>query len=270
MWILTVSGFYSVVQKPGDAHLTIRARVAEDLDRLRNTYLPDLGPTVLGAGTDYSCRAVVDREALATAMADIVRDVTYANFKSAVSAELGPQRAHVYHDVWAALHTLQTHANTTTAAARTGGTHGATGSPPKRKKACYGGVVLDASGRILLRKPRNEFDNYVWTFAKGGPEADETAERTALREVLDETGVEARIVGELPGWFESGLSATRFYVMRVVRDTRHFDNETSEVIWVDAEEAVRRVSETRNVGGRRRDLRVLEALAEWRAAAAGR
>lgn len=265
MWILTVFGFYSVVQKPGDAHLTIRARVAEDLDRLRDTYLPALGPTVLGAGTDYPCRAVVDRELLATAMADIVRDVTYANFKSAVSAELGPQRAHVYHDVWSALHTLQTHANTTTAAVGTGGTRSATGSAPSRQKACYGGVVLDAKGRILLRKPRNEFDNYVWTFAKGGPEADETAEQTALREVLSETGIEGRIVGELPGWFESGLSATRFYVMHVVRDTGHFDEETSLVVWVDPDEAVLRVSETRNVGGRKRDLRVLEALAKWRA-----
>ena len=35
MWLFTTVGFFSVVQKPGTDKLTVRARVAPDLDRLR-------------------------------------------------------------------------------------------------------------------------------------------------------------------------------------------------------------------------------------------
>ena len=33
-------------------------------------------------------------------MGAIVRDVTYSNFKSAVSKEMGHERSHTYHKVW--------------------------------------------------------------------------------------------------------------------------------------------------------------------------
>lgn len=258
MWILTTFGFFSVVQKPNDLTLTVRTRVGDDLDGLRSRYLPGLGPTLTHGGSDYPFRAKIGREELAHAMAEIVRDVTYSNFKDAVAGELGHPRSDLYHEVWASLRKLEK-------SAKPGSKATQPDTPPANKKACYGGVVLNASGRILLRKPHGEYDNYVWTFAKGGAEAGETPEQTALREVLDETGIEGRIVGQLPGWFESGLSATRFYVMEVVRDTGRFDGETSEVVWVDAAEAAERVSETRNAPGRQRDRKVLEALAVWRA-----
>ena len=51
------------------------------------------------------------------------------------------------------------------------------------KKLAYGGVVFDRDGRVLLRKPKNEFDGYKWTFAKGRPKAGETPAQTALTEV---------------------------------------------------------------------------------------
>lgn len=41
--------------------------------------------------------------ALGGALAAILADVQYSNFKSAVSAELGPERAHVLSEVWHAL-----------------------------------------------------------------------------------------------------------------------------------------------------------------------
>ena len=107
MWIFTPFGFFSVVQKHGNHFLTIRARVREDLDRLRTQYLPELSPTVEGAGSDYRYRATVPHEQLALAMAAIVRDIGYANFKSAVAESQGPQRAAVYHEVWDALWQLE-------------------------------------------------------------------------------------------------------------------------------------------------------------------
>ncbi len=46
MWLITTTGFYSVVQKPWDQAadtLTVRARAKADLDALREAGLPELG-----------------------------------------------------------------------------------------------------------------------------------------------------------------------------------------------------------------------------------
>jgi hypothetical protein len=103
MWLFTTFGFFSAVQKPGDDFLTIRGRSAKDLERLREGYLPKLGPTIMGGGTDYPCRARASHEDLAGAIGAIVRDVTYSNFKGAVGNEMGSRRSRTYHDVWSAL-----------------------------------------------------------------------------------------------------------------------------------------------------------------------
>ena len=100
MWIFTTFGFFSIVQKPGDERLTVRARARQDLDALRSQYLPSLSETIEGAGTDYRYRATVPRAELAGAMSRIVTDVTYANFKSEVAARSGHGRSNLYHRVW--------------------------------------------------------------------------------------------------------------------------------------------------------------------------
>lgn len=100
MWLFTAFGFYSVVQKGRGDQLCVRARVSEDLDRLRDRYLPTLSATEEGGGTDYEYRAWVPREALAAALGRILGDLQYENFKNEVQRELGPKRAHACHDVW--------------------------------------------------------------------------------------------------------------------------------------------------------------------------
>lgn len=100
MWIFTAFGFYSVVEKGRGDLLCVRARAREDLDRLRDHYLPALSPTESDAGTDYEHRAWVARADLAGALARILDDLHYSNFKSEVEQELGPERAHACHDVW--------------------------------------------------------------------------------------------------------------------------------------------------------------------------
>ena len=107
MWIFTTFGFFSVVQKQGSPLLTIRARVREDLDGLRDRYLPSLSPTIAGAGTDYRYRATVSHEHLALAMAAIVRDIDYSNFKYEVARQQDRSREAVYHKVWDALWQLE-------------------------------------------------------------------------------------------------------------------------------------------------------------------
>jgi hypothetical protein len=107
MWIFTTFGFFSIVHKQGSPQLTVRARVSEDLDQLRERYLPSLSPTIAGAGTDYRYRATVSHEHLALAMAAIARDVDYPNFKSAVARQQDGRREAVYHKVWDALWQLE-------------------------------------------------------------------------------------------------------------------------------------------------------------------
>lgn len=107
MWVFTPIGFFSVVQKTGRSDLTIRTRVAGDLDRLREAYLPELSATVTGAGTDYRYRATIDHGAFAKGMAAIARDINYSNFKNEVARRMGHERAGVYGEVWNVLLQLE-------------------------------------------------------------------------------------------------------------------------------------------------------------------
>lgn len=110
MWLITPTGFFSVVQKPDDVDagtLTLRARVRSDLEALQALWLPLLGPITESRDTDYRYRAKAPREAVAAAMADMVRHLDYSNFKSEVARVQGHRRAATYHHVWDALYPLQ-------------------------------------------------------------------------------------------------------------------------------------------------------------------
>lgn len=109
MWLFSVEGMLSVVEKPGDAEagvLTVRARVKADLEALRK-HLPGAPAIAATPGNDYPYRLRADREELALASAQMVRDLHYANFKAAVAQQQGARREKVYHRVWAALLELQ-------------------------------------------------------------------------------------------------------------------------------------------------------------------
>ena len=102
---------FSVVEKAADkagGTLTIRARIAADLDALRQGELPELGPTTKGAGTDYRYRATAPRQAVAAALGRMVEGLHYSNFKNEVAKRQGHTRADLYHDVWDVLYRLQT------------------------------------------------------------------------------------------------------------------------------------------------------------------
>lgn len=132
-------------------------------------------------------------------------------------------------------------------------------SPPK--PTSYGGVVVDSLGRLLLRSPTNHFDGYVWTFPKGRPEPDESPEQTALREVLEETGVHGEIIAKLQGSFRGGTGWTEYYLMRPLGAPDDFDRkETAGIRWATTVEAEYLFSLTRNRTGRVRDQHVLGAF----------
>jgi len=128
------------------------------------------------------------------------------------------------------------------------------------KELAYGGVVVDAKGRILLREPTNHFDDYVWTFPKGRPNGGETQEETAPRETLEETGVFAEIVARIPGTFPGGVTDNIYFLMRPTGRTESpCTRETASVLWTPPDKARRLIGETTNPVGLKRDLAVLEA-----------
>jgi 8-oxo-dGTP pyrophosphatase MutT (NUDIX family) len=247
MWILTTIGFFSVVRKPGDSVLTVRARSAGDLDRLRAQFMPALSATVTGAGTDYPVRATISPAAFGQNLAKMGESIDYSNFKNAVAKHMGKPRAALYSQVWSTLQGIEDEPAAPSLALRLG------------VKYSFGGVVV-RDGKVLLREPKNHFDGYVWTFPKGRPDPGETAEQAALREVREETGVVAHIERLIPGEFKGGTGTTIFYRMSVVQDTGAFEPcETSGVLWATPEEARKLIMMTTNLKGRERDLAVLAA-----------
>lgn len=111
MWLITPVGFFSIVQKSSDVAtntLTVRSRVRADLEALREQYLPSLGAIQESKVNDYRFRAVAPRSEVAAAMASLVNQLNYSNFKDQVAKMQGPARAYLYHDVWDVLYRLQT------------------------------------------------------------------------------------------------------------------------------------------------------------------
>jgi 8-oxo-dGTP pyrophosphatase MutT (NUDIX family) len=123
----------------------------------------------------------------------------------------------------------------------------------------YGGVLFDDNGRVLLREPTNHCDGYVWTFSKGRPDPGQSPEETAKREVREETGYDAEIIGKLPGEYKGGTSITEFFLMRPIGERGPFDGETQAIKWVSIQKATEYIKKTTNRVGRERDLQVLAA-----------
>lgn len=106
MWVITTRGFYSVVRDDDDHDmLLVRARVREDLERLRDL-LPDLEPWH-DLAADYAWRARVQRAEWAYALGAMAGEIDYRNFKDAVGERQGRARAGVYGRVWGVLYGLQ-------------------------------------------------------------------------------------------------------------------------------------------------------------------
>jgi 8-oxo-dGTP pyrophosphatase MutT (NUDIX family) len=261
VWLITPFGFFSIVQKPDDktsGRLTVRARVASDLERLRAEYLPTLGPIIEGAGTDYRYRATAPRGDVAVAFANVAMSIGYANFKDEVATRQGKSRAAIYAKVWDVLFGLKDDAKSSvTPQAKPRASHA---PAPAGKAHAYGGIVLDGAGRVLLRRPRGDYDGYVWTFPKGRPDRGETAEEAALREVREETGYSATINTRLPGSFAGGVTVTEYFIMTASGVPGDFDKETAAIRWASLDEAESLIGLTTNARGRQRDLDVLAAV----------
>jgi 8-oxo-dGTP pyrophosphatase MutT (NUDIX family) len=111
-----------------------------------------------------------------------------------------------------------------------------------------GGVVIRFHGsqpQLVVGSRRRERDSRTWTLPKGTPNAGESIEQTALREVAEETGLEVRIVAPLDSieyWFV--VAGTRYhktvhyFVMEPTGgDLAQHDHEFEEVRWIGFAEA---------------------------------
>lgn len=120
MWLQTKYGFYSVIEHRDDPDtLMVRARSRKDLvalcqvaAELRDDYTSaeaegfDVECIVDTPNADYAHRLIVSRKGWMDVSLRLMRDIDYPNFKDAVSKR-DPVRAHLYHDVWQTLLTIQ-------------------------------------------------------------------------------------------------------------------------------------------------------------------
>lgn len=98
---------------------------------------------------------------------------------------------------------------------------------------------------LVLGRRRRERDGMTWSLPKGTPNAGETLEETALREVTEETGLEVRIlapVGPIEYVFvQRGVrihKTVHYFLMEAIGgDLSAHDHEFDEVRWVGVAEA---------------------------------
>ena len=100
-----------------------------------------------------------------------------------------------------------------------------------------GGIVRNGEGQILMI-----FRRGLWDFPKGKAEAGETIEETAVREVLEETGIKARITKAEPfsvfhtydTYGSKMLKETVWYEMEAESEQTvpQTEEQISEAVWV--------------------------------------
>ncbi len=111
-----------------------------------------------------------------------------------------------------------------------------------------GGVVVNADREVVVIVPtrRAADGSRVLALPKGHPDGVETPVQAALREVREEAGVEAEVVGslgEVRYWYQRGgrriAKVVEFFLLRYVSgDVADHDHEVEHARWVPAAEAV--------------------------------
>jgi hypothetical protein len=109
MWLFTTDGFFSAVSGHDDEGTIVRSRVREDAVRLVNAV--GVGKVIETRECDYRFRVRLPRAAWASYVAGAVAAIDYPNFKAAVAATQGTERAHTYADVWSVMYALQVRAD---------------------------------------------------------------------------------------------------------------------------------------------------------------
>ena len=112
-----------------------------------------------------------------------------------------------------------------------------------------GGVVVNADQEVVVIVPtrRAADGSRVLALPKGHPDGSESSAEAALREVREEAGVEAEVVGslgEVRYWYQRGgkriAKVVEFFLLRYVSgDVGDHDHEVEHARWIPATQAVR-------------------------------
>jgi ADP-ribose pyrophosphatase YjhB (NUDIX family) len=105
-------------------------------------------------------------------------------------------------------------------------------------------VVRDEDDRLAVLLVRAKKDPTVWVFPKGHIEPGESAADAAVREVQEESGVVAELVGPIggPQEFQSGKEqvSVQYFLMRARSESA--SSEGREKHWFSVDEAMRALS----------------------------
>lgn len=130
----------------------------------------------------------------------------------------------------------------------------------KRRKRAWqtsGGVVIDPEcGDVLLVKNRRErregFNG--WTWPKGLIDPGEGPIFAALREIVEEAGVQAEPIGRI-AVIETKRALRHYFLLSKIRDGLDHHGETLRIRWASLDDAKRLLE-------RKRDRRVLKAASK--------
>lgn len=117
-----------------------------------------------------------------------------------------------------------------------------------KREFSAGGIVFNNKGQVLVTQ---HSQNHHWSFPKGLLDhSEQTTEESALREVKEEGGVEAQILGKvgyskyvytLKG--EKIFKIVTYFLMKYVSgDPKDHDFEVSEAGWFTPEEALKQLT----------------------------
>jgi len=116
-----------------------------------------------------------------------------------------------------------------------------------KREFSAGGIVFNSQGQVLLTK---HSQNKHWSFPKGLIDPGQTPKEAALREVREEGGVEAEIIGKV-GYSkyvytfndEKIFKVVTYFLMKYVSgDITDHDWEVEESGWYDPEEALKKLT----------------------------
>ena len=130
-----------------------------------------------------------------------------------------------------------------------------------------GGVVYQRKSGRLETVLCGRSQPVRWSLAKGTPDAGETLEETALREVREETGLEVKLDGSLGSidyWFADRDRDVRYhktvhyYLMAPVGGaTDQHDPEFDVVQWFDVKDALKNLAYANEVNVLKRALELI-------------
>lgn len=117
------------------------------------------------------------------------------------------------------------------------------------KHAAAGMLLFTPDGKLVVVDPAGQYGGYKTTFPKGTQEEGMSLQATAVKEVYEETGFKARILGHL-GDYEKTTSVNRFYI-GVVEDgapwAAHYETEAVRIVPLDQVDALLNVGADKGI-----------------------